>query len=550
MSFDLQNGFAMLLWFSEDEEDDAPCITKGASSSATRSFKGLGQKRPHEEVEGLSDAVTRSVDKFEEFLARAQFALTSKESEDSEDNDKVVVNLTAHEQASSLTPACLPNVTLRVLLSGITFKLACPEDIDKLHTRKAWLLELRGVREDARWKYGRHFQSNIVVVLYEQLPALTQKWLDANDNRSHPKKWAWSLDPGDDTFGIPTAKSLKEDSFCDYAARDCMRLVSMRLNKTTPEGHSAHGLAAATENIGPIPMSKYRNQVRFPEPGHVYVVGFELPPSAQVKRALAKEQDCPICSETYTTGEDGGVLVAGCGHYVCGACCSNEAYSKDIKGFRHCPMCRGPCALAPEAPPEAPPAAGYYSSYGVVGERFRPYPVVALAEPPALEYHPSLKQLLLLNGFVIPDMFTRVLGIEKTEHLQYFTADDISEKFSGVIVDRFLRLHYQVIEHYRDQYRRQQAEPAQARPTPPFSYHKVLRDLLDVNGSREYTEVILLALDIGWTDQLRSLTADEIKACITLPEILGNLLRLHKLVLDFSPEVSEDEDAEAGMDFP
>jgi hypothetical protein len=127
-------------------------------------------------------------------------------------------------------------------------------------------------------------------------------------------------------------------------------------------------------------------------------------------------------------------------------------------------MCRGPCALAPDAPPEAgpaqsaagsvAPAAGSYSSYGVVGVQFRPYPVVAQPEVPSLEYHEGLTELLIRNGFVengLPEMFIRVLGIEQTKELQFFTADDIREKFSGEIVDKFLRLHYQVIEHYRDE---------------------------------------------------------------------------------------------------
>ncbi len=85
---------------------------------------------------------------------------------------------------------------------------------------------------------------------------------------------------------------------------------------------------------------------------------------------------------------------------------------------------------------------------------------------------------------------------------------------------------------------------------PPITYNKVARDFFNGNGLEEYTEALVLTLDIGFTDQLRFWTAKDLKKCITLPEIIEKLLRLHKFVLDFSPDVFEDEDAEAGMDFP
>ena len=93
------------------------------------------------------------------------------------------------------------------------------------------------------------------------------------------------------------------------------------------------------------------------------------------------------------------------------------------------------------------------------------------------------------------------------------------------------------------------------RPPPPFSYHKVLRDLLDVNGSSDYTEVIVTALDIGWTDQFGDLTEYGILTCIQDPQINENLLRVHRLVVKYLAEnvvISDDDEdwLKAGMDFP
>jgi hypothetical protein len=96
---------------------------------------------------------------------------------------------------------------------------------------------------------------------------------------------------------------------------------------------------------------------------------------------------------------------------------------------------------------------------------------------------------------------------------------------------------------------------AAMRPPPPFSYHKVLRDLLDVNGSSDYTEVIVTALDIGWTDQFGDLTEYGILTCIQDPQINENLLRVHRLVVKYLAEnvvISDDDEdwLKAGMDFP
>jgi hypothetical protein len=433
MSIDLQNGFAMLLWSSKVTTKGASVpaeTTECASTGGSRSFKSLGQKRPHAEVEGLPPSVMFSVDKFEEFLTRAQFALTSKEKNDT---DKVIVNLTAHQQASSLKTGCLPKVTLHVLLSRYTFKLASEKDIHKLHTGKEWMLEFRSVREDDTWKYNPKFRVNVVVVLYEKLSGVTQKFLNANDEFGRTDNQYWSLDPKD-TYGLPTADSMKNAIFCAEKDRECMRFVSMRLNNTTPGGHGAHGLAAATSTIGAVPMSIFRGQIRFPPPGFMYVVGFELPSSVPVKRALASKQDCMLCSDTYTTRTDKGMITT-CGHYMCQTCWDTPAYKKGIEAMRKCAICREPCALMPgpetDAPPEAGPAqgaawtlapndvpvfgsapraGGSYSSYGVGGVQGRPY---AQSEPPALEYHASLTDLLKRNGFAgngLPEMFIRVLG--------------------------------------------------------------------------------------------------------------------------------------------
>jgi hypothetical protein len=66
--------------------------------------------------------------------------------------------------------------------------------------------------------------------------------------------------------------------------------------------------------------------------------------------------------------------------------------------------------------------------------------------------------------------------------------------------------------------------------------------------------IIVVALGFGWTDQLQFWTEDEIRNCITDPEINENLLRLHILVLkhlEDNIDVSEDEEhpIETGMDF-
>lgn len=540
----------MLLWQPKE-------ITKGASTGGTRSVKSLGQKRPHAEVEAVP-----GMDNFEEFLGRANFALTSK------DTDKVIVNLTAHKQASSLKTDCLPEVNLSVLLSSFTFKLAREEDIHKLHTGKKWMLEFRSVSEDETWQYNPKFRVNVVVVLYEQLSGVTQKFLNANDEFGRTDGQYWSLDPKD-TFGLPTPASMKHGVFCVEKDRQCMQFVSTRLNKTTPEGHSAHGLVAASETIGAVPMSIFRNQIRFPPPGFVYVVGFELPSSAKVKRALASEQDCMLCSDTYTTRTNRGMLTP-CGHYMCQTCWTDPGYKKGIKAMKECGICRQPFALAPAPEPASVRfAAGRWerfgeggepvpdSSSGVVGMQFRPYGVggSAYAQPavPLLEYRASLKELLPCNGFAdngVPEMFIRVLGIKQTEELQFFTADDIREKFSGEIVDKFVRLYHQVVEHYRDEYHRQ----AQAPEDPPFRFDKVLRSLLNANGLAEMAEVILCTLDIGWTDQFQYFTEDHIKE--RFPGELGEkLLRLQKLVLEHLEHnivISDDEEdwSEGDMDFP
>lgn len=474
----MQNGFAMLFWFPLDTT-----VHKGGGASkpesGTRSFKCLGQKRPLEESaepesepdpSALPEVVIQSVKNFEEFLARAQFNLRS-----APETGKAILRVpfTVCDRASPLNAECMPEVkSLKVLASAYTFELADTKDVALLHTRKGWKLELSGVREDAGWKYhaNSHFKSNIGLVLYDQLQALTDEWLVANDDDHHPKRYSWSLDPGDDVFGITPAKSLQLGTFCDYEDRHCMRLVSISLTGTTPDGHAAHGLAAATATIGHVPLTRYRNQTEFPEKGYLYAAGFELPASAKVARELTSEQDCMLCSDTYTTRTRRGMRTP-CGHYMCQTCWETPSYQQGIKEMQECGICRAPCALAPAPEPEPAPeprVAGYYansdtrvqyipyamvpSSNGGVEPVYIPRPAVGRpATPtPPFQYLTFLSAFLRQNGLQdseVCETITDTLGIKRTEQLRFFTADDITGFFEAEISEKLLPLHKFVIEY-------------------------------------------------------------------------------------------------------
>jgi hypothetical protein len=104
-------------------------------------------------------------------------------------------------------------------------------------------------------------------------------------------------------------------------------------------------------------------------------------------------------------------------------------------------------------------------SHAVAGEPLRPRPeVIDLTlekEPPleSFEYHYDLVRCMHLNGFLhdgIPERIVRILGIRETEHLQWFTIDDITEKcpddqYGLASKDKFLRLYRQVMAYYQDQ---------------------------------------------------------------------------------------------------
>jgi hypothetical protein len=234
------------------------------------------------------------------------------------------------------------------LLSRYTFKLVDKNDAVRLQTNPHWELELRSVRETETFTYDPKYLSNVVVVLYDQLSQMTDKWLDNNcSENKFDGRLAWSLDPAD-KFGIPPTNSLRDGTTCDYADRNCVRVVSMCGDVKTKPGHSAQGIAASSATVGAVGMSVFSDQKKFPPEGYVYVVPFELPESAIVERELTAELDCALCFESKNTKIDQGMIIGGCGHYICRACCKDAGYSEGIKKLEKCPTCRRPCALAPE----------------------------------------------------------------------------------------------------------------------------------------------------------------------------------------------------------
>jgi hypothetical protein len=291
------------------------------------------------------------------------------------------------------------------LLSRYTFKLVDQNDAAILQKTPHWELELRSVRETETFTYDPKYLSNVVVVLYDQLSQMTDKWLD--NNCSEDKKGgrlAWSLDP-DDLFGIPPTNSLRDGTTCDYADRNCVRVVSMCGDAKTKPGHSAQGIAASSATVGAVGMSVYRNQKKFPPAGYVYVVPFELPESAIVERELTAELDCALCFESRDTKSDKGMIIGGCGHYICKACCEDEQYNMGIKKLEKCPTCRRPCALAPALKREE--------------------------KPFEFKYHWKMEDLLKVNGFDAEDVkqYNKEIGLKLTrEFIDAFTKKCIEQQ--------------------------------------------------------------------------------------------------------------------------
>lgn len=342
-------GLAMLLWWPRERA----AVVKG---SGTRG--GAGTKRA--EPEPLSADGAKLVGEFERFLRHAQFCLRSKGPEDAQTRrvkfeviESIVTEDGKIQTSSSLSGTLLPKVeSMGALLSRYTFKLVDESDAATLQTEPHWQLELYSVREDGDYSYkpNDHWVANLVVVLYDQLPQMTDMWLKNNEE-------PWSLDPSDveikanrppDTYGIPPTNSLRYGSTCEYNDRDCVRVVSMCGDVKTKPGHSAQGLVASAAKVGQVGISVFPRGVQFPPSGYVYVVPFELPESAIVERELTAELDCALCFESKNTKLDQGMIIGGCGHYICRACCEDEQYNMGIKKLEKCPTCRRPCALAPE----------------------------------------------------------------------------------------------------------------------------------------------------------------------------------------------------------
>jgi hypothetical protein len=295
------------------------------------------------------------------------------------------------------------------LLSRYTFKLVDESDAAILQKEPHWQLELYSVGGDGNYSYkpNEHWVANLVVVLYDQLPQMTDEWLENN-------KIPWSLDPSDveiaaerppDTYGIPPTNSLRDATKCEYEDRACVRVVSMCRTEKTKLGHSAQGIAASSATVGAVGMSVYRNQKKFPPAGYVYVVPFELPESAIVERELTAELDCALCFESRDTKMDQGMIIGGCGHYICKACCEDEQYNMGIKKLEKCPTCRRPCALAPALKREE--------------------------KPFEFKYHWKMEDLLKVNGFDAEDVkqYNKKLGLKLTrEFIDAFTKKCIEQQ--------------------------------------------------------------------------------------------------------------------------
>lgn len=375
------SGLALVVYGKPKYEYDTP-------SPAYKSVV-LRSKRPAPEPTHQTIVTDESIIDFETFLEKCTFCLLSADRTATIDLQKTDV-----QTADGRRPAIdhlLPNVTIPEgavlsateqilsstetdsvpewckLLSRYQFNLNPAtehRDLNLLHEKEQWVLSLKTITD----YNGLHFTSYCVCIPQRWLPQLTHAFFEKN-----AEQWNFEQStPEVETFGIPSARSIKEGLYCDIYKRYHFRIC----NTPSKEGDSLAEtrIGSDVSEVEATPgVSSLDQGIPFPASGTVYVILFNLPekilllkgrtnPHAASYNAqenqpeyqgVQMDRSCPICFESITEKDVGRLMLCKNRHFVCNGC--RENYVEVLQSTTNCFFCRERVSINPASYAGTPP---------------------------------------------------------------------------------------------------------------------------------------------------------------------------------------------------
>jgi hypothetical protein len=214
------------------------------------------------------------------------------------------------------------------------------ENNQLLHQNVHWTLWLRKITLNSTlptYEKGKNYVTNIV--------CFPQSWLSWIDNEwfmNNLQDW-YMQDGAEDTFGIPSLASVRENQSSDCAkGRYQFKLCNVPITAETKinEGKSEVDVSEVKLQSG---YTDHTTGIRFPKKGLMYVILFDIPSKYQIARKeLSDLRECVLCGTLRSKG-DLGIVFGACGHYICQEC--SKEYKQNLEGVKTCFYCRRPTSV-------------------------------------------------------------------------------------------------------------------------------------------------------------------------------------------------------------